>query len=57
MCLVRIVSDKVKFVIMMNWEETCEKKMIHSHTKRTQIQKVIFSGLALCIEQLHAWMN
>lgn len=58
MCLVRIVSDKVKFVIMMNWEETCEKNDTQPHKKDTKlIQKVIFSGLALCIEQLHAWMN
>lgn len=56
MCLVRIVSDKVKFVIMMNWEETWEKNDTQPHKKDTNTESN-FSGLALCIEQLHAWMN
>lgn len=56
MCLVRIVIDKVKFVIMMNWEETWEKNDTQPHKKDTNTES-IFSGLSLCIEQLHAWMN
>lgn len=56
MCLVRIVIDKVRFVIMMNWEETWEKNDTQPHKKDTNTES-IFSGLSLCIEQLHAWMN
>lgn len=49
MCLVRIVIDKVKFVIMMNWEEIWEKNDILLYKKDINIESIFF-GLVLCIE-------
>lgn len=42
MCLVRIVSDEVKFVIMMNWEETWEKNDTQPHKKDTNTESNFF---------------
>lgn len=57
MCLVRIVIDKVKFVIMMNWEETWEKNDTQPHKKDTN-KESNFSGLALVLNNcMLGWIN